>query len=248
MWLHTQASVNIARQILKHPQLCPSFPHLILRLSLGLCLCFAFGFCFLWLLGKFIISIITIPITLTIKVVMVIILIIPIRKHHTSVNSITRLGSSRFAFSTSGFCDFGVCLAKKATPLQPWVHPFKESFVKTRKMQSNPKHPAIDYKWKVCKSSIHSCIYVPTDIHLIYIQICTHVYIYIYCGALSFMKHHRTTNPSMSSFLSSHQWWHYLRLEPLCLQTVTCHFRLKPSQTRPDVGGASQVATRWLTY
>ena len=71
MWLHTQASVNIARQILKHPQLCPNFPHLILRLSLGLCLCFAFGFCFLWLLGKFIISIITIPITLTIKVVMV---------------------------------------------------------------------------------------------------------------------------------------------------------------------------------
>lgn len=180
MWLHTQASVNIARQILKHPQLCPSFPHLILRLSLGLCLCFAFGFCFLWLLGKFIISIITIPITLTIKVVMVIILIIPIRKHHTSVNSITRLGSSRFAFSTSGFCDFGVCLAKKATPLQPWVHPFKESFVKTRKMQSNPKHPAIDYKWKVCKSSIHSCIYVPTDIHLIYIYRYVRMCIYIY--------------------------------------------------------------------
>ena len=70
----------------------------------------------------------------------------------------------------------------------------------------------------------------------IYMYICTHVYIYIYryCGALSFMKHHRTTNPSMSSFLSSHQWWHlsvtlhYLRLERLCLQTITCHNPLTP--------------------
>ena len=85
----------------------------------------------------------------------------------------------------------------------------------------------------------------------IYIQICTHVYIYIYCGALSFMKHHRITNPSMSSFLSSHPVvapfclpFTNLRLEPLCLQTVTCHFPVDPSQTQPDVRGASQVATR----
>ena len=178
MWLHTQASVNIARQILKHPQLCPSFPHLILRLSLGLCLCFAFGFCFLWLLGKFIISIITIPITLTIKVVMVIILIIPIRKHHTSVNSITRLGSSRFAFSTSGFCDFGVCLEKKQRHcshqcIRSTSHSLKPGkcrvILNILQLIRNEKYASHRY----------TVVFTCPQIYILYIYICTHMYIYI---------------------------------------------------------------------